>query len=298
MPEAAELDAPTAEPEEVELDGQTVEVEEPGPDWSPDAAVIPEPPPPPEVESPAPPAPSPPPGIVRPSRQITLLGGRLHFDSAIFPILGPPDAKFLIATMMDYTCEFCRRLHPMLDEALASLNGELATLMVFSPLEPACNPLVEEFEPKHVNACAYARIALAVAATNEAEFPAFHRWLFTGEHPPSVEEAEKAAAQVVGGGAFLRDAMVSESVKKRLNDGLTLYRITGKGPLPRVLLPTGVLMGEVTDSGYLIKLLREQLTAPVAAPALPPQSQQQPQQPQPGRAPTGRPSPFSDRLIG
>jgi hypothetical protein len=97
--------------------------------------------------------------------------------------------------------------------------------------------------------------------------------------------------------------MVSELVKKRLNDGLTLYRITGKGPLPRVLLPTGVLMGEVTDSGYLIKLLREQLTAPVAAPALTPQSQQQPQQPQPGpapasRPPAGRPSPFSDRLIG
>jgi hypothetical protein len=298
MPEAVELDAPTAEPEEVEMDEQTVEVEEPGPDWSPDGAVIPEPPPPPppppaaEVEVPPPPQVRPAP-VIRPPRQITLLGGRLHFDSAVFPILGPPDAKFLIATMMDYTCEFCRRLHPMLDEAIAAFNGQLATLMVFAPLEPACNPLVEEFEPKHINACAYARLALAVATIDESQFVPFHRWLFEGEQPPTIDQAEARAAEWIGEQA-LRDAITGERVKQRLNDGLTLYKITGKGPLPRVLLPTGVLMGEVSDTNYLVTLLRGELSKPpvmVGADGKPQQQAQQQQRPAP------RASPFSNRLI-
>jgi uncharacterized membrane protein len=271
-----------APPEEVMQ--QSVEL--PAPAIEPELEFLAEPTPPIEPPAPHPPAPAPPapPPVVRPGRQITLLGGRLHFDSAIFPIVGPPDAKFLVATMMDYTCEFCRRLHPMLEEALRSFNGNLGALMVFAPLEPACNPLVEEFEPKHVNACAYARLALALASVDEAQFPAFHRWLFEGEHPPSVEQVERRAAQIAGEGR-LRDALTGARVKQRLDDGLTLYRLTGKGPLPRVLLPTGVLMGEVSDSAYLITLLREQLAAPPIAPDRTP-------------ARTARPNPFSDRPIG
>src|SRR6185295_635654 len=142
-----------APPEEVMPEPEPVELEsegEPEPELEtttePDSAVVVEEElepevfasPPPELPpTPPPPTPTPPPSAPpRPSRPITLLGGRLHFDSAVFPILGPPQAKFIIAVMMDYTCEFCRRLHPMLDEALASFNGELATLIVFSPLEP------------------------------------------------------------------------------------------------------------------------------------------------------------------
>ena len=38
---------------------------------------------------------------VRQSRRIALLGGRLEFDAAIFPIIGAEDVEYIIAHLID-----------------------------------------------------------------------------------------------------------------------------------------------------------------------------------------------------
>jgi uncharacterized membrane protein len=251
-----------------------------------------------EFKAPAPPSvssPSPPsvlPRIARPSRRIALLGGRLSFDIAIFPILGSPSATHVIADVMDYTCEHCRAMHPMLQAALDAFERELAILAVPAPLEPACNPMIRILDPRYANACTYWRLALAMWQIDPARFPSFHHWLLEGENPPSIDAAKERAAELTGTDAVAA-AMTSPKVQEHLSDGLTIYRLTGAGQLPKLLLPGDMLRGQVSSSAELISVLRGQLRgAGTRGPT------QQPVMPVAPPARPSRPSTFSDKRIG
>jgi uncharacterized membrane protein len=225
----------------------------------------PPPPPAPTTATPAPPAAHAP----RPPRQVALLGGRLRFDANLFPVLGSPDANHLIADVMDYTCEHCRSFHPMLEAALRAMNGEVGVIVIPAPLERACNRFVPADDPRYANACTYARLALAVAQQGGLEpFAAFHRWLLEGSAVPSVDAARQKAAGLIGA----PPADDAPAVRAQLNDAVEIYRLTGTGPSPRLLLPTGILWGQVSSPQKLVDLLRQQLPAPSppAAPAAPP----------------------------
>jgi protein-disulfide isomerase len=227
--------------------------------------------------------PSPAKSPARASRPLMLLGGRLAFDAAIFPILGPATAKYVVADVMDYTCENCRELHPMLDAVIKAFAGELAVVAVPAPLERLCNAVVQVVDPRHTNACEYAKLAMAVDAVDPGQFPGFHSWLFDGPGPPSLDAARAKAITLVGEGA-LNEALGSQRVRQQLADGVAIYRLTGGGPLPKLLLPTGMLMGKVSSAEKLLALFREQLAnvaAPVAA----------------AKGPV-RAGPFSNRAIG
>src|SRR5437870_4561830 len=117
----------------------------------------------PEPETaPTPPASQLPAPMLRAPRQIWVLQRQLSIDASLFPIIGPPDAPHILADIMDYTCKHCRELHPMLERAVKAFGGELAVLMIPVPLEPPCNRWVNIAVPEHVNACEYARLALAI----------------------------------------------------------------------------------------------------------------------------------------
>jgi hypothetical protein len=173
-------------------------------------------------------------------------------------------------------------MHPILESALRQTGGQLAALILTAPLERACNPFVEIADPRYVNACAYARLALAVWVANPQHFATFHRFLYEGVRPPPVEAARRRAAEMLGivpsddDDAALDAATGDPLVHQKLADALTIYRSTGSvgtaagavGALPRLILPSGILHGGISSAEKFMALLREQLlSAPGTAPA-------------------------------
>jgi uncharacterized membrane protein len=194
-------------------------------------------------------------------RPLELLGGRLRFDASLFPLFGPPDARHIIADVSDYTCEHCRGLHPMLEDALAAMNGELAVLIFCAPLDRSCNPHIDIADPRYADACAYARLALGVWVSQAQAFASFHRWLMHGPRPPALENAQRRAAELIGdtSGERMSALLSGPHVRRQLADALTVFRLTGTSPLPRLLLPTGLLVGGSSSVEKLVVLLRDQL---------------------------------------
>ena len=216
-------------------------------------------------------------------RRLELLGGRLLLDASLFPFLGPPDAPHLIAVLSDYTCEHCRAMHPILESALRQTGGQLAALILTAPLERACNPFIQITDPRYANACAYARLALALWVARPEHFATFHRFLYEGVRPPPLNVARRRAAELLGivpsddDDAALDAATGDPLVQQKLADALTIYRSTGSigttagavGALPRLILPSGILHGGVSSSDKFMALLRGQLLgASGAAPAV------------------------------
>jgi uncharacterized membrane protein len=214
------------------------------------------------------------------ARKLTLLGGRLILDAGAFPIIGKPDAPHLIAAVLDYTCEFCRELHPMLQHALDAFEGQLAIQTIHAPLERSCNPAIEIFNPLHADACAYSRLAIALWHCQAPRFVEFHDWLFAGPRPPALEITQRKAHELAGA-ENMAQALAAPRVAQQISDGVTVYRATQSGQLPKLLLPGGLFIGQISSAQKLIEVLRQQL-------------QQQP----PATAPSSSAGVFSQNPIG
>lgn len=232
------------------------------------------PPPPAPAVATAPGAPADPPSVERRSRQVVLLGGRLRFDAALLPLVGSLDAKYIFADVVDYTCEQCRQLHTMMDQALSSFGGDVAMTIFLAPLEQACNDQVVARDPRHDGACDYTRLALAVwTLATPRQFVEFHRWMLQGLRPPALADARRRAAELLGDGA-LTEALHGARVAQQLKDHLTVYRLTGAGHLPKLLMTTGMLWGQASSPQKLVELIRHEMGAasPAPAPAAKPQT--------------------------
>ena len=47
----------------------------------------------------------------------TVVDGKLEWDTCGHPVLGDPEAKYVVVKMFDYTCRHCRKLHHHLERA-------------------------------------------------------------------------------------------------------------------------------------------------------------------------------------
>ena len=65
-------------------------------------------------------------------------------------------------------------------------------------------------------------------------FAEFHEWMFTGARPPMLAEARGRAEELVGAAKFAQTLALPRT-QQHLNDGLTVYRLTGAGPSYRTL---------------------------------------------------------------
>ncbi|MFI4874443.1 MAG: vitamin K epoxide reductase family protein, partial [Blastopirellula sp. JB062] len=54
---------------------------------------------------------------IEPSRPVLFAGKRVEVDVHAWPILGDPEADFVVIDVMDYTCEYCRDASRLLDQA-------------------------------------------------------------------------------------------------------------------------------------------------------------------------------------
>lgn len=176
--------------------------------------------------------------------ELVLVGGRVRFNASVYPALGSPAASHVVAVMFDYTCETCRADHALLAGVLARYGQELTIILIPTPLDPACNVAVERLRPEHVNACLYARYALAVWKAAPEKFAAYDAWLMAGggTQPPPIEEARQRAEATVGAEAFQR-ALRVEEIERSLRAAGRMYQTLEAGVIPKWLLPQEVLVG-------------------------------------------------------
>jgi hypothetical protein len=113
--------------------------------------------------------------------------------------------------------------------------------------------------------------------------------MLQGERPPALADAKRRAAELIGR-QTVEAALRDPRVEQQLKDHLTIYRLTGAGHLPKLLMTTGMLWGQVSSAQKLVELIRQEMNGSPAAPA-------------PGPAPAPKPpsaaagSVFSGRRI-
>jgi protein-disulfide isomerase len=196
-----------------------------------------------------------------PSRLIAVyVGGRqdVRVDAYQHPILGSPEAKYIVVKLFDYTCGHCRELHGHLVAAREKFGDDFAVLMLPVPMNPDCNQYVRGRSEKHADACQLAALALAVWRVDATKFEEFDRWLFEPEHPPRASEARAKAVRLVGE-ENLDSALGDWRLSQRMVVGIELYKMAGAGAIPKILAQKTKLTGGVHDREVALEQLAREL---------------------------------------
>lgn len=173
---------------------------------------------------------------------ILVVRGRIALPGGNWPVRGAPQSKQHLVFLFDYTCANCRRLHRLMREAMRHDRASLAMTMVPIPLDPACNPLVLKPDRLHINACAYARLALAVWNADWTRYATFDDLLFEDDKPPPLSIARQRAQELCAN-EILDPALPDPQLDRIIRAGLNVYRSLRLKQTPALLLPHGVLTG-------------------------------------------------------
>jgi len=206
-------------------------------------------------------------------RLFPIYNGRFQVDLADVPTLGAPTNAQVIVTLHDYTCHHCRLMHPLLVEAQRAFSDRLVAATLPMPFDPNCNPLMQRPNPKHTNACDYARLSLAVWRADRSKHHTYDDYLFTGDEPPPLRDARQAAIELVGAAALdsaLRDPWVDQHVRLGISIYETAYR-AGQGSMPQFIIGPSVAVGTLPKE-KLMELLEKNLG--LAVPSSPPPTAQ------------------------
>ena len=180
------------------------------------------------------------------------------------PVVGNPNAEYVIDLLYDYQCSHCRTVHEQLPEVIRQFDGRVAFVLCPCPLSPKCNPYVPREETRFEGSCDLARMALAVYELEPDSFNDFDGWLFgTGEsgwRPRAAASARERAASRVGKDrleAFLPDASLSESIRRSADlFGRTSTR--GSAGIPRFVFGDRWVVPSADTAEDLAKILSEQ----------------------------------------
>ncbi len=195
---------------------------------------------------------SPPLLIPRTNFQITTSG---------LPTLGDLTATHRITCIFDYTCHHCRNLHGFIRELLVKYDGQLSCLMIPMPLDADCNRLIKKTQEDHLNACAYAKVCLAVHQIAPEKYDAFDNWLFSNhESVKSVETVMEHARDLVGADE-LDKALQSDQLIEQLKTNITTYETTSKmgrkSSMPQTIIGSQVVFGPPPNVETLDRILKQ-----------------------------------------
>lgn len=194
-----------------------------------------------------------------PERAVIALDGQLSLSLDDVPLIGSSTAQRHLIVLQDYCCPHCRHTHAALLEVLARHPDQFAAVLLPMPLNAECNRGVEETEPRFVDACELARLALAVWRADRARFPEFDRWLFDSERPRARDAARREASRLIGAAA-LESALRDPWVEERLAADVEAYIASDVKQLPVLLAPgRSALVGRAQDAAALEQLLRDEL---------------------------------------
>ena len=186
------------------------------------------------------------------------------------PVLGDPDAEYVVELLFDYQCSHCRKVHLVLDEIVERYHGNLAFILCPSPLSPVCNPYVPRTDyDQFAGSCDLAKLALALWRVDHEAFRTFDSWLFSYEgdkcwYPRPVADARAYAESLVGAEALdrsLEDPWLFENLSVILEIfGRTTAQ--GKSGIPRMVSGSQWIIPEVTDAESLIEMLQTAFAIP------------------------------------
>lgn len=190
-------------------------------------------------------------------------------DYHAVPMVGSPDAPYVVTLLFDYQCSHCQKIHFMLEEAINRYSGKLAFALFPAPLNTKCNPYIPRDVDAFKNSCELARIGLAVWVARREAFPAFENWMFTFEsgdswYPRSLETARKMAVDLVGQAKF--DAAWSDPwIGRYMQTSIQIYGQTmqsGKGGIPKLIFGSRWVIPEPYNADDLVMILQKSLAVP------------------------------------
>ncbi len=189
---------------------------------------------------------------------LSIVDGEVVVDAHMHPILGSPDAEYIVVKLFDYTCRDCRTLHQYLLEARRRYGNQFAVVVVPVPMNSKCNKHISYTHPDQEDACRYAKLALAVWQIVPSKFEGFHNWLFASRRLPGVWEATDRAAQFVA-----RERLVKECkgplVAQQIRRYTQFHQLAGGRSVPKILAGKWVISGKAASAQEICGLLERAL---------------------------------------
>jgi thiol-disulfide isomerase/thioredoxin len=199
-------------------------------------------------------------------RNIKLLDGKLTLNVYEHPLLGSPEAKYIVVDMISYNCTHCRKMHATMKRALARYGDQVAVIVMPIPMEKACNRLVTDSAASHAGACTTAGMSLGVARLKPYAFARFHDWLMTVEKEPPPLDAIIARSYGIVDRNRLRELRGGDEITKQIAQYIDLFDMLQKQHkgdkkfgLPVQILGDHIMTGSVENAEDVFKAWEEHL---------------------------------------
>jgi uncharacterized membrane protein/protein-disulfide isomerase len=189
-------------------------------------------------------------------------------DPHAVPLVGSPDARYVVTLLFDYKCPHCQQLHFMLDEAVRRYAGKLAFVLCPTPLNTKCNPYLPRDVAEFEGSCELAKVALAVWVAKRDVFPEFDTWMFSLEsgdrwQPRSLEAARAKAVELVGQAKF--DAAAADPwIERYLQTCIRIYgdTVQGGNAVPKMVFGSRWVIPKPQDADELVSIMQDSLFVP------------------------------------
>lgn len=189
-------------------------------------------------------------------------------DPHSVPLVGSPDAPWIVTLFFDYNCPHCQQVHSLFDEAIRRYDGKLAFVLCPAPLNTKCNPYVPQDVNEFKDSCELTRIALTVWVANRDAFPAFDRWMFSPEpgdvwRPRSLDSARAKAVELVGQAKF-DSAETDPWINQYLQMSIRIYGHTNRSgnAVPKLVFGSRWVIPQPNNVDDLVSILRDSLGVP------------------------------------
>jgi uncharacterized membrane protein len=183
--------------------------------------------------------------------------GRLVYQIAEHPRIGPAGAERVLVEYFDYQCAACQLMAGYIDALVAAHPGRVAVLLMPVPLEHGCNPQLG-INKAHQGSCEITRIALAVWRVKPEAFPGFHKNLITG---PSAPAARRLALELMSEAeltAALGDRWIDQSIESNIAAWSAFSQSTDK--LPKLLIrDKRILHGLPSGEADFLRVMKQEL---------------------------------------
>ena len=187
-------------------------------------------------------------------------------DPHSVPLLGSPEAPYVVSLLFDYNCPHCQQLHFLLNEAVRRYNGNLAFALCPTPLNRQCNSYVPRDEEEFKDSCELAKVGLAVWVAKRETFAAFDAWMFSFESgdrwkPRSLDAAKAKAIELVGTESF-KASLANSWIDLHLQASIRIYGGTGSNAIPKLVFGPRWVTPEPRDANDLVFILQTSLAVP------------------------------------
>jgi uncharacterized membrane protein/thiol-disulfide isomerase/thioredoxin len=196
---------------------------------------------------------------------------RPAIDPHAVPLVGSPDAPYVVTLLFDYKCSHCQKIHSMLDEAIRRYDGKLAFALCPAPLSNQCNPYIARYVEEFKDSCELAKVGLAVWVANREAFVAFDRWMFSPEpgqlwRSRSLDSARAKAVELVGQAKF--DAASADPwIDRFMQSSIRIFGDTinpdqSGSAVPKLVFGPRWVTPDPHDANDLLLILHDSLTLP------------------------------------